>query len=341
MTSGIYCITNIKNGKKYIGQSLNINKRLWHHKSDLKNNKHINKHLQSSYNKYGADNFIVEILAECPPNELDKLERKFIKKYDTTNQSKGYNHEHGGTNHKKISLHSKIKRRGKWSHSINPKSKQNYSFRNMCPELWNTTKNYSHMDYSNNSVKLKLEDINKNKTSEDYSVEINDEETNMTDYERLINKYYAADGKDITANFRINKAEKVSNEFNRKLKKDSRRKHRHLILDELLIEIPFHLTNNQVTQIRYWIDRFNDSFKDFHRTSSNETIILAFIMIQRKWDNPKLNIERYSISKKYHLTKPKFINIQNRLIFKLMQTTELRYILSKYHDHEILVKEGR
>ena len=163
----------------------------------------------------------------------------------------------------------------------------------------------------------------------------------MTDYERLINKYYSTDGRDITANFKINKAEKVSNEFNRKLKKDSRRKNRHLILDELLTEIPFHLTNDQVKQIRYWIDRFNDGFKDFHRTSSNETIILAFIMIQRKWDNPKLNIERYRISKKYHLTKPKFINIQNRLIFKLMQTTELRYTLSKYHDHEILVKEGR
>ena len=55
----------------------------------------------------------------------------------------------------------------------------------------------------------------------------------MTDYKRLINKYYAADGKDLTANFKINKTEKVSNEFNRKLKKDSRRKNRHLILDEL------------------------------------------------------------------------------------------------------------
>jgi len=44
---GIYKITNLKNGKVYIGSSKNIKRRLIEHKSRLKNNKHINKYFQN------------------------------------------------------------------------------------------------------------------------------------------------------------------------------------------------------------------------------------------------------------------------------------------------------
>ena len=163
----------------------------------------------------------------------------------------------------------------------------------------------------------------------------------MTDYNRLINKYYRPDGKNPTGNIKINNAEIISNEYDKTLKSDNRRKHRHLLLDELLNETPFRLKETQILQIRYWIDNFNEDFKGFHRRSSNETIILAFIMIQRKNTNPKLNVEKFSISRKYNLTNPVFINIQNQLIFELMRTTPLTYSQAKHYNHEILQKEGR
>lgn len=135
-------------------------------------------------------------------------------------------------------------------------------------------------------------------------------------------------------------AEKTSPEYNKQQKLEENRKHRHLLLDQLLNEIPFQLHDAQITQIRRWIDLFNPYWKQFHRQSSNETILLAFIMIQRKQVNKRLEVERFSISNKYKLTNKKFEVIQNNLIFQLMKHTPLTYTLSKKYNHDILVKNG-
>lgn len=60
--SGIYQIINIKNGKSYIGSAVSIVDRYRIHKSHLNNNKHHSQYLQRSYNKYGKDSFIFEVL---------------------------------------------------------------------------------------------------------------------------------------------------------------------------------------------------------------------------------------------------------------------------------------
>ena len=53
--SGIYFIKNIVNNQVYIGSSSNIYQRYLCHRGRLLNNKHHNKHLQYSINKYGID----------------------------------------------------------------------------------------------------------------------------------------------------------------------------------------------------------------------------------------------------------------------------------------------
>lgn len=163
----------------------------------------------------------------------------------------------------------------------------------------------------------------------------------MVNYNKLINKYYKKDGADMTANIKTHKAERTSNQYHKQRRLEAKAKHRYLLLNELLKEVPFHLQKDQTDQIEYWLTSFNDNFKKFHRKSSEETIILAFIMIQRKKANPKLQVEKYSISKKYNLTSPVFELIQNRLIFELMRTTPLTYNQSKRYNHDILIKEGR
>ena len=42
---GIYCITNIKDNKKYIGQSIHVKDRILAHKGLLRRGKHYNCHL--------------------------------------------------------------------------------------------------------------------------------------------------------------------------------------------------------------------------------------------------------------------------------------------------------
>lgn len=56
--SGIYFIKNKNNGKVYVGSSVDITKRWIDHKYKLKLGIHINKHLQASWKKHGAHNFL-------------------------------------------------------------------------------------------------------------------------------------------------------------------------------------------------------------------------------------------------------------------------------------------
>lgn len=82
----IYSIKNIINNKRYIGSSIHLLTRLRVHFQFLRNNKHYNSKLQRSYNKYGKDNFITEILEEFEyDNSNIQFEREqyYIDKYDS------------------------------------------------------------------------------------------------------------------------------------------------------------------------------------------------------------------------------------------------------------------
>lgn len=109
MDSGIYSILNKSNGKVYVGQAVKTNRRLSNHKSALRGNHHTNKHLQSSWNKYGEDAFEFNVLEYCSEKSLDCAEKWWIHHFSATNREKGYNKEDGGNKNKHHSLESRRK----------------------------------------------------------------------------------------------------------------------------------------------------------------------------------------------------------------------------------------
>ena len=94
---GIYRIQNNINGKSYIGQSVNIERR-W---KDEKKMKDTNDHLTKSFLKYGIDNFTFSVIEECKVEELDEKEQFYIEKYKTNDPNFGYNMNSGGSKFKK------------------------------------------------------------------------------------------------------------------------------------------------------------------------------------------------------------------------------------------------
>lgn len=92
--SGIYCILNLKNNKRYIGKSVNIYNRWATEKSGLRNKYFHNIHLQRAWDKYGEDSFDFFILERCKKDILAEREQFWINFYDSYNN--GYNQTIGG-----------------------------------------------------------------------------------------------------------------------------------------------------------------------------------------------------------------------------------------------------
>lgn len=75
---GIYIITNVINGKRYVGSSKDLGCRLRRHFWDLSRNEHSCQYLQNSYNKYGENAFCYGILEFCQLEEQWGKEQYYI-----------------------------------------------------------------------------------------------------------------------------------------------------------------------------------------------------------------------------------------------------------------------
>lgn len=93
MNGYIYKITNTINNKVYIGQTKTSIKKRWNaHKTRYNDNNR--QGIYSAMRKYGIDNFKIEKIVECPIEDLDEMEKFYIKKYNSFYN--GYNLTFGG-----------------------------------------------------------------------------------------------------------------------------------------------------------------------------------------------------------------------------------------------------
>ena len=99
---GIYKITNLINQKIYIGQSVNIEERWKQHEYKAFNikEKGYNSAIHAAFRKYGVENFKLDILEECLPEELDSKERYWIETLNSLSPN-GYNILAGGQQFRK------------------------------------------------------------------------------------------------------------------------------------------------------------------------------------------------------------------------------------------------
>jgi len=81
--TGIYKITSPSN-KVYIGQSVNIERRLkWHKANTIK----TNCKLGNSFKKHGIDKHLFEVLCECYVDELNEKERYYQELYNAVGKN--------------------------------------------------------------------------------------------------------------------------------------------------------------------------------------------------------------------------------------------------------------
>lgn len=93
--SGIYKITNLDNGKAYVGKSTNVKKRLTDHfKSSVGIKTIADQAVHHEIWKTGFWNWTLEVIIYCDKEQLNELEKYYINFFDTVNN--GYNKNAGG-----------------------------------------------------------------------------------------------------------------------------------------------------------------------------------------------------------------------------------------------------
>lgn len=101
-TGYIYLITNLINGKHYVGQTTTTIEHRWgQHKTDYNNPNPMYK----AFQKYGLENFRIDEISHYTRDTLDKLlkilnskEIYYINKYQSLTTQNGYNLSIGGNN---------------------------------------------------------------------------------------------------------------------------------------------------------------------------------------------------------------------------------------------------
>ena len=103
----IYCYTNKINGKKYVGQTNNIERRKREHISVAfnPNSKDYEYLFHKKLREYGLDNFIFSILEETTEDKVNEAEQFWIKELHSYVQENGYNLTLGGGQLCSVSLY--------------------------------------------------------------------------------------------------------------------------------------------------------------------------------------------------------------------------------------------
>lgn len=76
--NGVYKITNLVNGKVYVGSAVQVRTRWCVHRGALERGKHHSSPLQNAWHKYGKENFEFSLIEECSREALRDREQHWM-----------------------------------------------------------------------------------------------------------------------------------------------------------------------------------------------------------------------------------------------------------------------
>lgn len=79
--TGVYAITNIENGHRYIGSATSLKKRWREHTRQLSEGRHHSRYLQRAWNRYGSDSFTFRPILFCERQMLIPYEQAAMDAY--------------------------------------------------------------------------------------------------------------------------------------------------------------------------------------------------------------------------------------------------------------------
>jgi group I intron endonuclease len=109
---GIYIITNLKNGMKYVGRSVDCNQRWVLHKYEARSKRRKLQALGQAIAEHGVENFKFEVFKEVSEDLLPKAEKETMSLFNTK-WPNGYNvgSEYGGSSEGSYKRESILKNR--------------------------------------------------------------------------------------------------------------------------------------------------------------------------------------------------------------------------------------
>ena len=109
--NGVYLIENSVTGRKYVGSSSNVERRIKIHKQHLEKGCHNNRKLQKDHDLHGMESFKFTILEKDVAHDLlTAYEKYWIYKHDAIVRFKGYNEKMPTLNHSAFQYVCKLKK---------------------------------------------------------------------------------------------------------------------------------------------------------------------------------------------------------------------------------------
>ena len=154
----------------------------------------------------------------------------------------------------------------------------------------------------------------------------------MTHIQKLLDKYQAP----------YVPGEKRSNNYNNQLNRTYRHEDRLLTLDHINNQLPYTLKLNKDEKelCTAVLEIFKNDIKHLNRQATEEQILLSIIFTIKKRVKPQLNIEYYSIFKKYQLNCNILLTILCRLTNYYMVHNPMVIQETTRYDHELLSKNN-